>query len=93
MFVTSAMCFVWDTKLDLPTRRPRYDKTTLLYLNIREEKIWGFCVLWNGGDGGLYSSGGENMNEMLFNEGWQRIMNLDLILAFGEIGCIKFRDW
>ena len=43
--------------------------------------------------GGLYSSGGENMNEMLFNEGWQRIMNLDLILAFGEIGCIKFRDW
>ena len=34
---------------------------------------------------GLYSSGWGNMNEMSFNEGWQRIMNLDLILAFGEI--------
>ena len=34
---------------------------------------------------GLYSSGGENTNERSFNEGWQRIMNLDLILAFGEI--------
>ena len=34
--------------------------------------------------GGIYSSGGENMNERPFNEGWQRIMNLDLILAFGE---------
>ena len=42
---------------------------------------------------GLYSNGGENMNEMSFNDGWQRIMILDLILAFGEIGCIKFRDW
>ena len=33
----------------------------------------------------LYSSGWENMNEMSFNESWQRIMNLDLILAFREI--------
>ena len=41
---------------------------------------------------GLYSSGGENMNGRPFNEGWQRIMNLDLILAFGEIWCIKCED-
>ena len=32
---------------------------------------------------GLYSSGGGNMNGMPFNEGLQRIMNLDLILALG----------
>ena len=43
--------------------------------------------------GGLYSSGEENMNGRPFNEGWQRIMNLDLILAFGEIWCIKWKDW
>ena len=43
--------------------------------------------------GGLYSSGGENMNRKSFNESWQRIMYLDLILVFGEIGCIKFRGW
>ena len=36
--------------------------------------------------GSLYSSGGGNMNERSFNEGWQRIMNLDLILAFGKSG-------
>ena len=34
---------------------------------------------------GLYSSGRGNMNGMSFNEGWQRIINLDLILALGEI--------
>ena len=28
-----------------------------------------FYVSWNGGEGGLYSSGRENMNEMSFNEG------------------------
>ena len=33
-----------------------------------------------------------NMNEMSFNEGLQRIMNLDLILAFWEIWCIKCGD-
>ena len=31
---------------------------------------------------GLYSSDGGNMNGMPFNEGWQKIMNLDLILRF-----------
>ena len=34
--------------------------------------------------GGIYSSGEGNINGMPFNKGWQRIMNLDLILAFGE---------
>ena len=55
------------------SRRPRYDKTTLLHYNSREEKrevFW--CALeWRGG--GLYSSGGENMNERSFSEGWQEL--------------------
>ena len=42
--------------------------------------------------GGLYSSNGVNMNRRPFNEGWQRIMNLNLILAFGKIWCIKCGD-
>ena len=42
--------------------------------------------------GGLYSGGGGNMNGRPFNEGGQRIMNLNLILAFGEIWCIKCED-
>ena len=42
--------------------------------------------------GGLYSSGGENMNKISFNEGWQKIMNLELILTLGEIWCIKCKD-
>ena len=42
---------------------------------------------------GIYSSGGENMNGKPFNESWQRIMNLDLILVFGKILCIKCEDW
>ena len=42
--------------------------------------------------GGLYSSGEGNMNGRSFNEGWQRIMNLDLILALGKIWCINCRD-
>ena len=34
----------------------------------RREGIF-LCVLWNEGDRGLYSSGGENMNGRSFNEG------------------------
>ena len=45
-----------------------------------------FCVYFGMKEmGGLYSSGGGNMNGRSFNKGWQRIMNLDLIFAFGEI--------
>ena len=35
----------------------------------REGFFFFFFVLWNEGDGDLYSSGEENMNERLFNEG------------------------
>ena len=69
------------------------DYSTSLKLKRREEKRGGFCVLWNEWEGGIYSSGGGNMNEMPFNEGWQRIMNLDNILVFGEIWYIKCDDW
>ena len=47
------------------------DMTRLLYfLELkRGEEIGISCVLWNEGEGGLYSSGGENMNGRSFNEG------------------------
>ena len=48
--------------------RPKYDQTTLLHQNSKEEKIRGFCVSWSR-VGGLYNSGRENMNGMSFNEG------------------------
>ena len=38
---------------------------------------------------GLYSSGGENMNGRPFNEGWQRIMNLDPILTLEKSGALN----
>ena len=34
----------------------------------RREKRGIFCVLWNEGEEGLYSSGGGNMNGRSFNE-------------------------
>ena len=60
------------------------DYSTSLELKRGEEGEF-FVCFWNEGDGGLYSSGGENMNGRPFNEGWQRIMNLVLILALGKI--------
>ena len=69
------------------------DYSTSLELKRREERGFFFVVLWNEGEGDLYSSGGGNMNRRPFNEGWQRIMNLDLILVFREIWCIKCGDW
>ena len=41
----------------------------------------------------LYNSDEENINGRSFNEGWQRIINLDFILALGKIRCIKWKDW
>ena len=38
-------------------------------LELKRGKERGFCVFWNEGEGGLYSSGGENMNGKPFNEG------------------------
>ena len=74
-------------------------------LSLRKTKIWqdysislelkrgGFFVCLGMNErGGLYSSGGGNMNGRPFNESWQGIMNLDLILAFREIWCIKWKD-
>ena len=61
------------------------DYSTSLELKKREERLGFFVCFGMKEMEGLYSSGGENMNGMSFNEGWQRIMNLDLILALGEI--------
>ena len=63
------------------------DMTRLLNFTKTQEKRIDEGFLWFGMNErwGIYSSGGGNMNERPFNEGWQRIMNLDLILAFGEI--------
>ena len=73
-------------------------------LSLRKTKIWQdystslelkrgeemeFLCLWNEWEGGIYSSGGENMNGRSFNEGWQKIMNLDLILALGKSGALN----
>ena len=41
--------------------------------------------------GGIYSSSGGNMNERPFNEGWQRIMNLDLILVLGKSNALNVK--
>ena len=61
------------------------DYSTSLELKRGEEREL-FCVFWNERDeGGLYSSSRENMNGMSFNKNWQRIMNVDLILAIREI--------
>ena len=67
------------------------DYFTSLELKRREE-MRVFLCLGMKETGGLYSSGGGNMNERPFNEGWQKIMNLDLILVLGEIWCIKWKD-
>ena len=47
------------------------DMTRLLYFTKTQEmrKQGGFVFFEMEERGGLYSSGGENMNEMLFNEG------------------------
>ena len=48
------------------------DMTRLLnFTRTQERRRRGvfFCVLWNEGEGGFYSSGGENMNVRPFNEG------------------------
>ena len=60
------------------------DYSTSLELKRGEER--GFlCVPRMNERGGIYSSGGGNMNGRSFNEGWQRIINLDLILVLGKI--------
>ena len=68
------------------------DYSTSLRLK-RGEDMGFFVCLGMNERGDIYSSGGGNMNGRPLNEGWQKMMNLDLILAFGEIWCIKCRDW
>ena len=41
----------------------------LNFTRTQERGREGGFVFWNEGDGGLYSSGGENMNRRSFNEG------------------------
>ena len=41
----------------------------LNFLELKRGEDRGFCVLWNEGEEGLYSSGGGNMNGMSFNGG------------------------
>ena len=54
-------------------------------LEFKREEEMGFLCLKMKERGNLYSSDGENMNGRSFNEGWQIIMNLVLILALREI--------
>ena len=69
------------------------DYSTSLELKRGEERRFFFLCFGMKEREGLYSSGGENMNGRPFNEGWQKIMNLVLILTLGEIWCIKWKDW
>ena len=66
--------------------------STSLEFKRREDREF-FVCLGMKEMGGLYSSGWGNINGRPFNESWQRIMNLDLILAFGKFWCIKWKDW
>ena len=45
------------------------DMTRLFNFTRTQERGFFFCVIWNEGEGGLYSSGGGNMNGRPFNEG------------------------
>ena len=83
----------WVSLNNLSLRKTKIwqDYSTSLELKRGEER--GFLCPRMNERGGIYNSGGGNMNGMSFNEGWQRIMNLDLILAFGKIWCIKCEDW
>ena len=61
----------WASLNTLSLRKTKIwqDYSTSLELKRGEERGV-FCVSWNEGEGGLYSSGGENMNGRPFNEGW-----------------------
>ena len=70
----------WVSLNTLSLRKTKIWQDYSTSLKLKREEERGF-LSWNEGEGGLYSSGGENMNGRSFNEGWQRIMNLVLILA------------
>ena len=61
------------------------DYSILLELKRREKREFFWSSFGMKEREGLYSSDGGNMNKRPFNESWQRIMNLDLILVLGKI--------
>ena len=83
----------WVSLNTLSLRKTKIWQDYSTSLELKREKEMGFLCLGMEEMWGLYSSGWGNMNGRKFNEGWQRIMNLDLILALGEIWCIKWKDW
>ena len=84
----------WISLNTLSLKKTKIWQDYLTSLELKKEEERGFFLFLGMNErGGLYSSGGENMNRWSFNEGWQRIMNLDLILSLGEIWCIKWKDW
>ena len=83
----------WVSLNTLSLRKTKIWQDYSTSLELKRGKERGFFCLGMKERRGLYSSCGENMNGRSFNEDWQRIMNLDLILAFGEIWCIKWKDW
>ena len=75
--------WVLPNTLSLRKTKIWQDYSTSLELKRGEERRF-LCVEMKE-MGGLYSSGERNMNGRSFNKGWQKIMNIDLILAFKEI--------
>ena len=70
----------WVSLNTLSLRKTKIWQDYLTSLELKREEERGvFVCLGMKEMGGLYSSGGENMNGRPFNEGWQRIMNLVLI--------------
>ena len=82
----------WISLNTLSLRKTKIWQDYSISLELKTEEERGFFFFGMKERGGLYSSRGENMNGRPFNEGWQRIMNLDLILALGEIWCIKWSE-
>ena len=83
----------WVSLNTLSLRKTKIWQDYLISLELKRGEERGFlCAFGMNERGGIYSSNGGNMNGIPFNEGWQRIMNLDLILDFGKIWCIKWKD-
>ena len=82
----------WVSLNTLSFKKTKIWQDYSISLELKRGEERGFLSLGMKEMGGLYSSGGENMNGKPFNDSWQRIMNLDLILTFEEIWCIKCED-
>ena len=84
----------WVSFNNLSLRKTKIWQDYSILLEVKRGKVRWFFVCFGMKEGeSLYGSGGGNMNGRSFNEGWQRIINLDLILALGKIWCIKWKDW